>query len=96
VQAQVGSSLAEILDRIAEAIRSRQRLRQQIKTLTAQARMSGLVVGALPFFLLGLFTLMRPSYTALLFYDSLGNKMLEAAITMDLLALFIINRMVQV
>jgi tight adherence protein B len=96
VQAQVGSSLAEILDRIADAIRARQRLQQQIKTLTAQARMSGIVVGALPFFLLALFTLIRPDYTSLLFYDPMGIKMLEAAVTMDLIALFIINRMVRV
>jgi len=96
VQAQVGSSLAEILDRVAEAIRARQRLQQQIKTLTAQARMSALVVGALPFFLLALFTLMRPDYTSMLFYDPVGVKMLEAACVMDVIALFIINRMVQV
>jgi tight adherence protein B len=96
VQAQVGSSLAEILDRVAEAIRARQRLQQQIKTLTAQARMSALVVGALPFFLLALFTLMRPDYTSMLFYDPVGIKMLEAACAMDVIALFIINRMVQV
>ena len=96
VQAQVGSSLAEILDRVADAIRSRQRLKQQIKTLTAQARMSGLMVGAMPFFLLAVFTLLRPDYTGVLFYDPAGNKLLEAAIAMDLIALFIINRMVQV
>lgn len=96
VQAQVGSSLAEILDRVADAIRSRQRLQQQIKTLTAQARMSALVVGALPFFLLALFTLMRPDYTSMLFYDPVGIKMLEAASAMDVIALFIIYRMIQV
>jgi tight adherence protein B len=96
VQAQVGSSLAEILDRVADAIRARQRLRQQIKTLTAQARMSGLIVGALPFFLLVVFTIIRPEYSGLLFKDPSGNKILAAAIVMDLIALFIINRMVQV
>jgi tight adherence protein B len=96
VQAQVGSSLAEVLDRVADAIRARQRLQQQIKTLTAQARMSGLVVGAMPFFLLALFTLIRPDYTTLLFYDPIGIRMLEAAVAMDAIALFIINRMVQV
>jgi tight adherence protein B len=96
VQAQVGSSLAEILDRVADAIRSRQRLQQQIKTLTAQARMSGLMVGAMPFILLAVFTLLRPDYTGVLFYDPTGNKLLEAAIAMDLIALFAINRMVQV
>jgi tight adherence protein B len=96
VQAQVGSSLAEILDRVADAIRSRQRLQQQIKALTAQARMSGLVVGALPFFLLAVFTLIRPQYTGMLFFDRLGNKMLEAAIAMDVFALFVIKRMVRI
>jgi tight adherence protein B len=96
VQAQVGSSLAEILDRVAEAIRARQRLQQQLKTLTAQSRMSGLIVGALPFVMLALFTLIRPEYMELLFHDPLGVKMLEAAIFLDLLALIIMRRMVRV
>jgi len=58
--------------------------------------MSGLMVGALPFFLLALFTLIRPDYTRLLFYDPTGNRILEAAVAMDVIALFIINRMVNV
>jgi len=96
VQTQVGSSLAEILDRVAEAIRARQRLRQQLKTLTAQSRMSGLIVGALPFIMLALFTLIRPQYMEPLFYDPIGVKMLEAAIIMDVLAFFIFRRMVRI
>jgi tight adherence protein B len=96
VQAQVGSSLAEILDRVADAIRSRQRLQQQIKTLTAQARMSGLLVGAMPFFMLVVFSILRPEFTAELFHDPTGNKLLEAAIGMDLIALVIINRMLKI
>jgi len=96
VQAQVGSSLAEILDRVADAIRARQRLQQQLKTLTAQSRMSGLIVGALPFIMLALFTLIRPEYMEPLFYNPIGVKMLETAIFLDLLALFIMRRMVRV
>jgi tight adherence protein B len=96
IQAQVGSSLAEILDRVADAIRARQRLQQQLKTLTAQSRMSGLIVGALPFIMLALFTLIRPQYMELLFYDPIGVRMLEAAIILDLLAFFIMHRMVQI
>jgi tight adherence protein B len=95
VQVQVGSSLAEILDRVADAIRARQRLQQQLKTLTAQSRMSGLMVGALPFIMLALFTLIRPQYMQLLFYDPIGVKMLEAAIALDLVAFFIMHRMVK-
>lgn len=96
VQTEVGSSIAELVDRVADAIRDRQRLQQQLKTLTAQARMSGLIVGALPFLLLVLFTLIRPDYTGLLFHDPLGIKMLEAAITLDVLAFLIIRHMLRV
>lgn len=96
VQAQVGSSLAEILDRVAEAIRDRQRLQQQLKALTAQSRMSALIVGALPIVMLAVFTVLRPQYMELLFYDPIGIKMLEAAIVLDLTAFFIMHRMVRV
>jgi tight adherence protein B len=96
VQAQVGSSLAEILDRVAEAIRDRQRLQQQLKALTAQSRMSALIVGALPVVMLAVFTVLRPEYMELLFYDPIGIKMLEGAIVLDLTAFFIMHRMVRV
>ncbi len=96
VQMEVGSSISEIVDRVTDTIRERQRLQQEIMTLTAQARMSGMIVGALPFILLGFFTLIRPSYTYPLFHNPLGIRMLEAAIVLDGISLIIIRRMVQV
>ena len=45
IQHQVGGNLAEILDSIAFTIRERVRIKGEIKTLTAQQRMSGYVVG---------------------------------------------------
>ena len=96
VQADVGSSISEILDRVTDTIRDRQRLQQEIKTLTAQTRMSGMIVAALPFLLLGFFTVIRPSYTYPLFHDPLGIKMLEAAIVLDAVAMAVIRHMVQV
>jgi len=96
VQAEVGSSISEILDRVTDTIRERQRLQQEIKTLTAQARMSGLIVAGLPFILLGFFTLVRPSYTAPLFHNPTGIKMLKTAIGLDTIALFVMRRMTQI
>lgn len=96
VQADVGSSIAEILDRVTDTIRDRQKLQQEIKTLTAQTRMSGMIVAALPFLLLGFFTMIRPSYTYPLFHDPLGIKMLEAAIVLDAVAMAVIRHMIQV
>jgi tight adherence protein B len=51
IQHQVGGNLAEILDSIAFTIRERIRIKGEIRTLTAQQRLSGYVVGGLPFFL---------------------------------------------
>ena len=48
IQHQVGGNLAEILDSIAFTIRERVRIKGEIRTLTAQQRMSGYVVGFLP------------------------------------------------
>jgi tight adherence protein B len=96
VQSQVGSSLAQIVGRLSEIVRTRQRLQQQIRTMTAQARMSGMIVGLLPIIVLATFSLIQPGYTHLLFYDPVGIKVVKAAITLDSLAFFTIRRIVRV
>ena len=66
VQTEVGSSLAVIVSRLSEVIRTRQRLKLQIKTLTAQSRMGGMVVGCLPIVVLFAFYFIQPTYTHVL------------------------------
>jgi tight adherence protein B len=58
----VGGNLAEILDSIAFTIRERVRIKGEIRTLTAQQRMSGYVVGFLPIGLVGILTVIAPSF----------------------------------
>jgi tight adherence protein B len=58
----VGGNLAEILDSIAYTIRERVRIKGEIKTLTAQQRMSGYVVGFLPIALVILLSVIAPSF----------------------------------
>jgi len=58
----VGGNLAEILDSIAFTIRERVRIKGEIRTLTAQQRMSGYVVGFLPIGLVGVLTLIAPTF----------------------------------
>ncbi len=62
IQHQVGGNLAEILDSIAFTIRERVRIKGEIRTLTAQQRLSGYVVGGLPFGLAGILFLIAPSF----------------------------------
>jgi tight adherence protein B len=62
IQHQVGGNLAEILDSIAFTIRERVRIQGEIRTLTAQQRMSGYVVGFLPIGLVGVLFLIAPHF----------------------------------
>jgi tight adherence protein B len=64
---QVGGNLAEILDSIAFTIRERVRIKGEIRTLTAQQRMSGYVVGFLPIALVLLISVMAPDFLQPLF-----------------------------
>ena len=49
IQRKVGGNLAEILDTISETIRDRMRIRGEVKTLTAQGRLSAIIISVLPF-----------------------------------------------
>jgi tight adherence protein B len=62
IQHQVGGNLAEILDSIAFTIRERIRIKGEIRTLTAQQRMSGYVVAGLPIFLVIILSLIAPTF----------------------------------
>jgi tight adherence protein B len=96
VQTEVGSSLAQIVGRLSEIVRIRQRLRMQIKALTAQSRFGGLVVGCLPIVVLCIFSLIQPGYTDQLFRDPTGQKILKFAVGSDVLAILIIRRLLRV
>ena len=96
VQSEVGSSLAIILGRLSEIVRTRQRLQQQIKALTAQSKMSGILVGFLPIVMLAAFSVIQPSYTNTLFFDPTGQKILEVAAVLDCFAFLSIRKLLKV
>ena len=80
VQSDVGSSLAQIIARLSDIVRTRQRLFSQIRALTAQSRMSGMVVGLLPVVVLAMFSIVQPSYAQMLFFDHTGQIILKTAV----------------
>jgi tight adherence protein B len=96
VQSEVGSSLAQIVGRLSEIVRTRQRLQSQIRAMTAQSRMSGMIVGLLPIIVLFVFSLIQPSYTHVLFYSPTGIRVVKAAIILDAMAFFTIRRILRI
>lgn len=92
IQRQVGGNLAEVLDNIAGAIRERVRIKREIKTLTAQGRISGLIIGLLPIFLAAFMFSTKPGYILELFTNKIGVIMLSLAILGQISGLIIIKK----
>jgi tight adherence protein B len=67
IQKDVGGNLTEIMEKVAETIRERLRIQGDIRVLTAQGRLSGLIVGLLPVGLFLFFVIRAPDYFLPLF-----------------------------
>ena len=96
IQRQVGGNLTEILDNIGQTIRNRQKMKDEIRTLTAQGRASGWIMGLMPVTLLGILYLLTPDYVGILFTDPLGIMLLGGAFVMQLIGVWIIGRIVSI
>jgi tight adherence protein B len=96
IQQQVGGDLARILDTISETIQDRIRMRREVKTLTAQGRMSGWVLAALPVATGLLLSTISPGYMDPLLTDRLGHMAIAAAIVLEIIGFFVIQRIVNI
>jgi len=96
IQRQVGGNLAEILDNIANTIRERIRIKGEIKTLTAQGKVSGIVIGVLPLVLAGVLSVMSPEYLKPLISTPMGMGMLAAALTLEISGILLIRKIINI
>jgi tight adherence protein B len=96
IQKESGGNLAEVLDKTAQVIRDRFRIRQQIRTHTAQGRMTGWILSILPFGLGLILFLISPEHMNLLFSRPLGHKMIAAGVGMNIVGLLIIRKIVNI
>lgn len=96
IQRQVGGNLASILDNITETIRERVRIKGEIKTLTAQGKISGMVIGGMPFCLGFYLAATNPKYIGVLFTHPLGPLILLMAFCSQLIGTFFIYKIVNI
>ncbi len=96
VQRTVGGNLGEILDTVAGTMRERIRIRGEIETLTAQQKLTGIVIGLLPVGVGGLFMLMSPGYIDPLFTTVLGKVMLVTAVVLEVIGIMVIQRILNI
>jgi tight adherence protein B len=96
VQKETGGDLTEILDRTSHVIRERVRIEGEVRTRTAQGRLTGWILGLLPVIMLGLINLFSPGYSSLLFHDPTGQKLLYVGAALIVIGGLVIRKVVDV
>jgi tight adherence protein B len=72
IQREVGGNLAELLDTVADTMTQRERIRGEIKALTAEGRFSGWILGIFPAAFAGVLYVVQPNYIGTLFENTMG------------------------
>lgn len=88
-----GGNLIVLFKRIASLIEMRHKLEQDLKTFTAQGRISGLMIVSLWFISLLLFAVMVPTHLNILFHTSQGQAMLTVSLLLEAIGFYIIWKM---
>jgi tight adherence protein B len=107
VQKDVGGNLTEIMEKVAETIRERLRIHGDIRVLTTQGKLSGLIVGLMPVVVCLLLVMWAPDYFASMFgppiigrvagYDlPMGVAMMTAALVWQLIGAYMIYKIISV
>lgn len=96
IQREIGGNLSEVLRNISHTIRERFRIQGEIRTKSAQARLSGYIVSALPFFLFFWINIVNPGYMKTLYDHPNGIYILGAGVVMQIVGWLIIRKIVDI
>jgi tight adherence protein B len=96
IQRQTGGDLAEVLDKIGKVIRSRIELFGKVQALTAEGRLSGYVLLALPVIVFAVMLQVNRDYAMMLFNTDAGRMMLTAAIVMQIMGWLMIKKIINI
>ena len=96
IQRQVGGDLAQILDTISDTIQERIRMRREVMTLTAQGRLSGVVVSVIPIVLAMFIYTFNPSYLQPLLESETGHMFIGGGLLLEVIGILFIRRIVDI
>ncbi len=96
IHRMVGGNLSEVLDTVAETIRSRGQLRRQVEALSAEGKLSGRVLMALPFFVVLVLSFLNPGYLSVFTTTTLGFLMIGVAVLLLVVGFFWMRATVKV
>ena len=96
IHREVGGNLAEVLDAVGHTIRERNGIRRQVKALSAEGKLSALVLGGLPFAIIAFLSLTNPGYVAKFTQSIIGYGMIAAAVVLMLMGGFWLKKTVAI
>lgn len=96
IQKETGGNLSEVLDGLQKTIRERFRILGQVKTLTAQGKLSGLIVAMLPLALCAFLYFANPDYMRKLFEPGLGRWLVIIALSLQMVGCLLIAKIVKI
>jgi len=96
IQRESGGNLAEILESIARIIRERFKLMGNIRTLSAEGRISAWILGTLPFFIAFYIFSVNPEYIKILRSDPIGNLLVVVVLLMMISGIVVMNKMIKI
>ena len=96
VQRETGGNLAEILDKTTVIIRERFRLKGQLRIYTAQGRLTGWILTALPIGMFFILDFLNPDYEGILLKDPLGQKLLYVGLVLMAIGWYTIRKVIDI
>ena len=93
IQLEVGGSLSDLLEKTNGTLRQRLKLKRQVKVLTAQSRLTGIIVGLMPFVIAAVFSLFNPNYLQPLLTTNLGKGLLSLAVMMQIIGFLVMRKL---
>jgi len=94
IQAQAGTSLANIVGELARTVRDRHRMEMKVRVLTAQPRITGITAGLMPIVLALGMNFVNPEHVHMLLFDPAGVMISKIAAALEITAFVVIYRMV--
>jgi tight adherence protein B len=95
IQQQTGGNLAEALSNLSQVLRDRYRLAAKVRTFSAEAKASAMIIASLPICVMGLVYLTSPDYIALLWEKKAGQLMLIVSGMWMLTGVLVMRKMIR-
>lgn len=96
IQREIGGNLAQVLDSISDTIIERIRMKREINALTAQGRLSAIVLLLLPFFVSAFMYFFNHEQFVLLLEEPSGQIALVVSLVMEVIGIFVIKRIIDI